>query len=78
MDAIKNREIQLVINTGSGDETKRDGYEIRRAALKFRLPYTTTIAGARAFCHGVGALKEKRLEVRSLQTYPRTLKREAG
>jgi carbamoyl-phosphate synthase large subunit len=50
VDAIKNREIQLVINTGSGDETKRDGYEIRRAALKFRLPYATTIAGARAIC----------------------------
>ena len=78
VDAIKNREIQLVINTGSGDETKRDGYEIRRAALKFRLPYATTIAGARAICHGVGALKERRLEVKSLQEYHQTLKREAG
>jgi carbamoyl-phosphate synthase large subunit len=78
VDAIKNREIQLVINTGSGDETKRDGYEIRRAALKFRLPYATTIAGARAVCHGVAALKERRLEVKSLQSYHQTLKREAG
>ncbi len=78
VDAIKNREIQLVINTGSGDETKRDGYEIRRAALKFRLPYATTIAGARAICHGVAALKERRLEVKSLQEYHRTLNREVG
>ena len=62
-----------MINTGSGDETKRDGYEIRRAALKFRLPYATTIAGARAICHGVAALKERRLEVKSLQEYHRTL-----
>jgi len=75
VDAIKNREIQLVINTGSGDETKRDGYEIRRAALKFNLPYATTIAGARAICNGVGALKEKRLEVKSLQEYHRTIRR---
>ncbi len=75
VDAIKNREIQLVINTGSGDETKRDGYEIRRAALKFRLPYATTIAGARAICHGVAALKERRLEVKSLQEYHQSLKR---
>jgi carbamoyl-phosphate synthase large subunit len=73
VDAIKNRGIQLVINTGSGDETKRDGYEIRRAALKYRLPYATTIAAARAICHGVGALKEKRLEVKSLQEYHRSL-----
>ena len=78
VDAIKNREIQLVINTGSGDEIKRDGYEIRRAALKFRLPYATTIAGARAICHGVAALKERRLEVKSLQEYHRTLNREVG
>jgi carbamoyl-phosphate synthase large subunit len=78
VDAIKNREIHLVINTGSGDETKRDGYEIRRAALKFRLPYATTIAGARAICHGVAALKERRLEVKSLQEYHRTLNREVG
>ena len=78
VDAIKNREIQLVINTGSGDETKRDGYEIRRAALKFRLPYATTIAGARAICHGVAALKERRLEVKSLQEYHQTLMREAA
>ena len=75
VDAIKNREVQLVINTGSGDETKRDGYEIRRAALKFRLPYATTIAGARAICHGVAALKERRLEVKSLQEYHQSLKR---
>ena len=78
VDAIKNRGIQLVINTGSGDETKRDGYEIRRAALKFRMPYATTIAGARAICHGVAALKERRLEVKSLQEYHQTLHGAAG
>jgi carbamoyl-phosphate synthase large subunit len=73
VDAIKNREIHLVINTGTGDETKRDGYEIRRAALQFKLPYATTIAGARAICQGVAALKERRLEVRSLQAYHQSL-----
>jgi len=74
VDAIKNREIQLVVNTGSGDETRRDGYEIRRAALQFKLPYATTIAGAKAMCQGVAALKERRLEVRSLQEYHLALK----
>jgi carbamoyl-phosphate synthase large subunit len=69
VDAIKTKEIQMIINTGSGDATRRDGYEIRRAAIKFGLPYATTVAGASAMCHGVAALKERRLEVRALQDY---------
>jgi carbamoyl-phosphate synthase large subunit len=69
VDAIKTKEIQMVINTGSGDETRRDGYEIRRAAIKYGLPYATTVAGARAMCHGVAALKARRLEVKALQDY---------
>ena len=69
VDAIKNREIQLVINTGTGNDAKRDGYRIRRAALKFQLPYTTTVAGALAICRGITALKEKKFSVRTLQEY---------
>jgi len=69
VDAIKNGEIQLVINTGTGNDAKRDGYLIRRAALKFQLPYTTTIAGALAICKGITALKEKKLSVKTLQEY---------
>ena len=78
VDAIKNREIQMVVNTGSGDETKRDGFEIRRAALKFNLPYATTVAGAKAMCEGVAALKGRRLEVMSLQEYHQQLTNQAG
>jgi carbamoyl-phosphate synthase large subunit len=69
VDAIMNREIQLVINTGLGGETKRDGYEIRRAAIKFNIPYTTTISGAMAICKGIAALKKKKLSVKTLQEY---------
>ncbi|UCD31179.1 MAG: carbamoyl-phosphate synthase large subunit [Desulfobacterales bacterium] len=69
IDAIMNQEIQLVINTGSGGETKRDGYEIRRAALKFNIPYTTTIAAAMAICKGIAALKKKKLSVKPIQEY---------
>jgi carbamoyl-phosphate synthase large subunit len=47
-DAIKNGQIHLVINTGSGDTSSKDGYVIRRAALKFGIPYVTTTAGALA------------------------------
>jgi carbamoyl-phosphate synthase large subunit len=69
VDAIMNKEIQLVINTGSGGETKRDGYRIRRAAIKYNVPYTTTIAGAMAISKGIAALKRKALSVKSIQEY---------
>ncbi|MCP4352198.1 MAG: carbamoyl-phosphate synthase large subunit [Desulfobacterales bacterium] len=69
VDAIKNREIQLVINTGPGHKARRDGYIIRRAAIKFGIPYTTTIAGAKAISKGITALKEKKLSVKTIQEY---------
>ena len=69
VDAIKNREIQMVINTGLGGETRRDGYKIRRAAIKFDIPYATTIAGAMAMCNGIAALKKKTLSVKTIQEY---------
>ncbi len=68
-DAIKNGEIHLVINTGAGSGAHKDGYVIRRAALKFAVPYVTTIAGALAVSKAVTALKTKDLTVMSLQAY---------
>jgi carbamoyl-phosphate synthase large subunit len=69
VDAIMNKKIQFVINTGTGDKTREDGYLIRRAALKYSIPYATTIAGAKAMCRGIGALKEKALTVKPIQEY---------
>jgi carbamoyl-phosphate synthase large subunit len=69
VDAIKNGEVQLVINTGQGDTPRRDGYMIRRAAIKYDIPYTTTLAGAKALSRGIAALKQKRYGVRALQDY---------
>jgi len=68
-DAIKNGQIQLVINTGSGDTSSKDGYVIRRAALKYRIPYVTTTAAAQAVVKAVAALKAQALGVKSLQEY---------
>ena len=68
-DAIKNGEVHLVINTGTGDGARNDGYVIRRAALKFSIPYVTTVAGALAVSKAVAALKEQVLTVRPLQEY---------
>jgi carbamoyl-phosphate synthase large subunit len=69
VDAIKNNEIQLVINTGSGDTSRRDGFAIRQTALKFKIPYTTTAAGAMAMSRGVAALRQNPLSVKPIQAY---------
>jgi len=69
VDAIMNRKLQFVINTGAGGETRRDGYLIRRAALKYNIPYATTVAGAMAMCKGIAAIKEKALSVKPIQMY---------
>jgi carbamoyl-phosphate synthase large subunit len=68
-DAIKNGRIQLIVNTGTGQAPRRDGYTIRRAALKFKVPYATTTAGALAVCRAVAALREKPFVVKPIQDY---------
>jgi carbamoyl-phosphate synthase large subunit len=69
VDAIKNSKIQLIINTGAGGETKRDGYMIRRAAIKYSIPYATTTAGAMAMCRGIKTCLGKALSVKTIQEF---------
>jgi carbamoyl-phosphate synthase large subunit len=69
VDAIKNAEIQLVINTSIGGETRRDGYHIRRNALRYKVPYATTTAGGMAIYKAIEALREKKTAVKTLQEY---------
>ncbi len=69
VDAVKNKEIQLILNTGSTSQTQRDGYEIRRAAIKYKIPYATTTDGTRAILGAIKALKKERLSVKPIQEY---------
>jgi carbamoyl-phosphate synthase large subunit len=69
VDAIKNAEIQLVINTSVGGETRRDGYHIRRNSLRHKIPYATTTAGGMAIYKAIERLREKKLNVKTLQEY---------
>jgi carbamoyl-phosphate synthase large subunit len=71
VDAIKNAEIQLVINTSIGGETRRDGYYIRRNALRYKVPYATTTAGGMAIYKAIEALRQKKTTVKTLQEYNR-------
>ena len=70
LDLIKNGEICLILNTPSGRRDARaDDNSIRRAAIKYRVPYLTTIAAAVAASEGIKAAREGKGEVRSLQSY---------
>jgi len=68
-DEIKNGKIQLVINTGAGLAKQGDGYHIRRAAIKYGIPYATTIAGAGAMAQGIEAIINRILSVQTIQEY---------
>jgi len=69
VDGIKNKEIQLVINTPSGKLSIYDDSYIRKAAIKYKIPYITTIAAAIAAAKGIAAYRQGKGSVRSLQSY---------
>jgi carbamoyl-phosphate synthase large subunit len=69
VDGIMNGEIQLVINTPVGKQSQYDDSYIRKAAIKYKVPYITTIAGAAAAVKGIAAYRKGKTGVRSLQSY---------
>jgi carbamoyl-phosphate synthase large subunit len=69
LDAIKNGNIQLIINTPSGEEAHADSKLIRRTALGYKIPIITTIAGARATVAAIRSLQNTTLDVKVIQEY---------
>jgi carbamoyl-phosphate synthase large subunit len=69
LDWIKNEQVQLVINTPSGEEAQSDGRAIRRAALDYKVPIVTTIAGANATAAAIRSMQSQALTVKALQDY---------
>ncbi len=69
VDAIINREVQIVINTVEGAQSIADSYTIRRSAVDQNIAYFTTIPGARAVVLGIEALMRKDWDVKPLQDY---------
>ncbi len=69
LDAIKNRQIQLIINTPAGQEAFADDRFIRRTALGYKIPIITTIASAKATVAAIRSLQSQPLEVKALQDY---------
>ncbi len=69
VDAIRSGEIQMVVNTSQGAQSTADSFDIRRNALTHGVPHYTTLAGARAAVHAIGALRAGDLGVAPLQSY---------
>ncbi len=69
VDAVKNGDVQLVINTTDGRKALSDSRDIRRSALLSKVPYYTTIPGAVAAVDGIIAYREGSVQVRALQEY---------
>ncbi|MEL6579127.1 MAG: carbamoyl-phosphate synthase large subunit [Cyanobacteria bacterium J06621_12] len=69
IDSIKNNQIQLIINTPTGEESQTDAQLIRRMALDYRLPIITTISGAKATVAAIRSLQSEPLGVKALQDY---------
>ena len=74
VDRIKNREIHLLINTVTGAKSQKDSAAIRRNALQYNVTYTTTIPGARAVVNAMESLHHKKMNVKSIQEYHRSIK----
>ena len=70
VDAIINGNIQLVVNTTESNKAVlQDSFSLRRAALMGKIPYQTTVAGARAVAEAIFALQSAPLAPLALQDY---------
>jgi carbamoyl-phosphate synthase large subunit len=69
VDAVMNGEIQLVVNTPSGKLSAEDDSYIRKAAIRYKVPYITTTTAAVAAAKGIAAYRKGHGKVKSLQEY---------
>ncbi|MBW2329230.1 MAG: carbamoyl-phosphate synthase large subunit, partial [Deltaproteobacteria bacterium] len=69
LDKLKDGQVQWIINTSSGTRTTEDSYSIRRAALDYHIPYTTTITGASSMAQAIATLAKQEIAVKTVQEF---------
>ncbi|MCL2340409.1 MAG: carbamoyl-phosphate synthase large subunit [Proteobacteria bacterium] len=69
LDKIQDGRIQWILNTSAGTRTTEDSYFIRRAALDYHIPYTTTITGGLAMTRAMESMRHKELGVKTIQEF---------
>ncbi len=73
VDAIKNGNIDLVVNTPAGKQSEYDDSYIRKNAIKYKIPYITTTSAALAATKGIKERRNGQYKVKSLQEYHREI-----
>jgi carbamoyl-phosphate synthase large subunit len=71
VDAIINKQIDLIVNTAVGKQAISDSFAIRRSAVDRQVPYVTTMRGAEAVVKAIEALRDKKVDVKAIQLYYR-------
>lgn len=74
LDIITNKEVSIVINTPTDKKGAADDSYIRKGVIKGRIPYMTTMAGAKACVAGIKAMQHSRGNVKSLQEFHAEIK----
>ena len=75
LDAMTNGDIDLIVNTPAGKDAVHDDSYMRKSAIKYKIPYITTIAAARAAAEGIKTVKEcPDDDVMSLQEWHQMIK----
>ncbi len=69
VDAIKNRQARMVVNTVGSASSHHDSLSIRREAIQQNIPYFTTIQGIRAAVTAIEAMRKSPLTIKPLQAY---------
>jgi carbamoyl-phosphate synthase large subunit len=69
LDKIQDGQVQWILNTSAGTRTTEDSYIIRRAALDYHIPYTTTITGGQAMTLAMTSVRHKDVGVKTIQEF---------
>ena len=69
LDKIQDGQVRWILNTSAGTRTTEDSYIIRRAALDYHIPYTTTITGGLAMTRAMESMRHKEVGVKTIQEF---------
>jgi carbamoyl-phosphate synthase large subunit len=69
VDLIKDGGVQLIMNTPVGKGPRSDDFQIRRAAVQYRVPTITTLSGCEAAANAIEAMKKREMQVCPLQDH---------
>jgi carbamoyl-phosphate synthase large subunit len=73
LDKIQDGQVQWILNTSAGNRTTEDSYIIRRAALDYHIPYTTTITGGLAMTLAMESMRHKEVGVKTIQEFAKSI-----